>query len=84
MELWQDVLGLDEVGVNDNFFDLGGHSLNVLQVISRMQSAFDLELPLASLFKSPTIGTLAEYIETVNKAKAMFKAVAMAEGFVKE
>jgi bacitracin synthase 1 len=74
--IWAEVLGLKKVGVNDNFFDLGGHSLNVLQVISRMQSAFDLELPLASLFKSPTIGTLAEYIETVRWARESSEASA--------
>ncbi|HEY6331689.1 MAG TPA: non-ribosomal peptide synthetase [Blastocatellia bacterium] len=67
-EIWAEVLGLKNVGVNDNFFDLGGHSLNVLQVVSRMQSAFDIELPLATLFKAPTISRLADYIETVRWA----------------
>jgi acyl carrier protein len=53
------VLKLQKVGIHDNFFDLGGHSLLATQVISRVRAAFNLEIPLRTLFESPTIDELA-------------------------
>ncbi|HEY6121542.1 MAG TPA: phosphopantetheine-binding protein, partial [Pyrinomonadaceae bacterium] len=60
--IWAEFLKLNEVGVNDNFFELGGHSLLATQVVSRMRKALKCELPLRSLFESPTIAQLAEQI----------------------
>lgn len=57
--IWQEHLGLANVGVHDNFFDLGGHSLLATQVIARVRDAFDVELPLRSIFEAPTISELA-------------------------
>ena len=62
-EIWVDVLGAARVGVNDNFFDLGGHSLIATQVITRLRDAFHLALPLRVLFETPTVRTLAALIE---------------------
>ena len=59
---WAAVLGLERVGRHDNFFDLGGHSLMITQVISRVQDAFQVALPLRSLFDQPTIAELAQTI----------------------
>jgi acyl carrier protein len=56
---WCEILGLKEVGVNDNFFELGGHSLLATQVISRLRNAFQVQIPLRSLFEYPTIAGLA-------------------------
>jgi acyl carrier protein len=56
------VLSLDLVGVNDNFFDLGGHSLAATRVVSQVIKQFQLELPLQSLFQSPTIAEMAAII----------------------
>jgi len=57
--IWCDVLGLKKVGIHDNFFELGGHSLLATQVMSRLRKAFQVEIPLRSLFEMPTIEGLA-------------------------
>ncbi len=67
-EIWTQVLGLDQVGIHDNFFDLGGHSLLATQVISRVINAFKVELPIKSLFESPTVADMTVVI-TENMAK---------------
>jgi amino acid adenylation domain-containing protein len=57
--IWAEVLRLDNLSINDNFFELGGHSLLATQVIVRVRDVFQVELPLRSIFESPTIMTLA-------------------------
>ena len=61
-DIWAEFLKLDEVGVHDSFFELGGHSLLATQVVSRMRKALNCEMPLRTLFESPTIAQLAEKI----------------------
>jgi len=58
-QIWSEVLGLDHVGINDNFFDLGGHSLTAARVVTRAIKHFQLELPLAALFQAPTVADMA-------------------------
>ena len=60
---WEQILGKSRVGVNDNFFDLGGHSLIATQVISRLKNIFQVDIPLRELFETPTVAGLAEQIE---------------------
>jgi amino acid adenylation domain-containing protein len=62
VRIWADVLGLDCVGVHDNFLDLGGHSLAATRIISRVVKIFPLELPVRSLFDSPTVAEMSEII----------------------
>ncbi|MBV6623047.1 MAG: amino acid adenylation domain-containing protein [Rivularia sp. (in: Bacteria)] len=57
-EIWAEVLGLEQVGINDNFFDLGGHSLLLTQVTSRLYNALGVELTLRQIFVTPTIAKL--------------------------
>ncbi|MGH7835123.1 MAG: phosphopantetheine-binding protein, partial [Candidatus Binatia bacterium] len=62
---WAEILKLEKIGIHDNFFELGGHSLLATQVISRLRDAFRVDLPLRSLFESPTVAGLAERIDTL-------------------
>ena len=60
--IWSDVLGLEQVGIHDNFFALGGHSLSAMQVIARLRETFKVELPISWLFDYPTIVELDRQI----------------------
>jgi acyl carrier protein len=61
-EIWQDLLQVDKVGIHDNFFDLGGHSLLIVQLRSRLEEFLNREIPLVTLFQYPTIEALATYL----------------------
>ncbi|WP_138506899.1 phosphopantetheine-binding protein, partial [Nostoc sp. PA-18-2419] len=64
--IWSQVLGVERIGVKDNFFDLGGHSLLATQVLSEINSAFGLDISIQMMFESPTVAGIAAYIEAVN------------------
>jgi len=60
--LWEELFGLQRLSVNDNFFELGGNSLLGIQLISRVRKDFQVELPLNTLFETPTAAGLAAAI----------------------
>ncbi len=61
-EIWQEVLGVEQVGLHDNYFDLGGNSLNGLQVIARLRKTLQRPIPIVALFEAPTISALVAYL----------------------
>jgi amino acid adenylation domain-containing protein len=60
--IWQEVLGVGQVGADDNFFDLGGHSLRLLQVQYRLREVLGQELHAVEMFRYPTVGAMAAYL----------------------
>lgn len=68
--IWAAELNLNTVGVNDDFFALGGHSLLLARIAARVQEAFGIDLPLRVLFEASTVGALAERIETMRRSAA--------------
>jgi acyl carrier protein len=60
--IWQELLGLDRVGRQDHLFEVGGHSLLAVQLISHLRRAFGVELPVAEIFRSPRLTLLAKAV----------------------
>jgi amino acid adenylation domain-containing protein/non-ribosomal peptide synthase protein (TIGR01720 family) len=65
--IWCSILGMPEVGIHDNFFALGGHSLLMTQLLARVSTALRVDLPLRSAFDTPTIAEMAEQIEAAHQ-----------------
>jgi phthiocerol/phenolphthiocerol synthesis type-I polyketide synthase E len=61
--MWQELLGIDLIGIHDDFFALGGHSLMATQIISRVRSIFQVQLSLASIFEAPTVARFGQLVE---------------------
>ncbi|USP97309.1 non-ribosomal peptide synthase/polyketide synthase [Bacillus vallismortis] len=65
--IWQDVLGLEQVGIRDHFFDIGGHSLRATALIAKIQKQMHVQIPLRDVFRFPTIEQLAREITTMEQ-----------------
>ena len=63
--IWEEVLGREPIGITDNFFDIGGHSLKAIQVVSRIQKQTGLTVQLRDVFSNPTISSLADCLSNV-------------------
>ena len=63
-ELWERLLGIEGIGAQDSFFELGGNSLSLTQLLAQIRKCFQLELSLAALFERPTIADIALLIES--------------------
>jgi amino acid adenylation domain-containing protein len=69
-QIWCEVLKLDKIGVFDNFFDLGGHSLLGTRVVARLRATFDIDLPLRKLFELPTVAGLAAHVDVLHRNRS--------------
>ena len=74
--IWQQVLGVDKIGVHDNFFDLGGHSLTAVQALGLAQEQFAVELPLRQIFDNPSIAAIAPLLDKARLEQSVFTASA--------
>lgn len=74
-EVWQALLPVKEVGMHDNFFDLGGHSLLLAQVHSRLRELLPGEVSMLDLFRFPTVGSLAQYLSAEQAAPSSLEHV---------
>ncbi|HEV7516619.1 MAG TPA: phosphopantetheine-binding protein, partial [Thermoanaerobaculia bacterium] len=72
--VWEEVLGVERVGIDDNFFEIGGSSLLLIRLRSRLQTAVGRELPVVALFQYPTIRSFAESLPAKPVAPAEDKA----------
>jgi len=77
-DIWQAVLGIEQVGAHDSFMDLGGHSLLAIQLASRIRELFEIELSVASLYKTPTVAGLTEAIVQTLATEADAETIAKA------
>ncbi|MCP4148248.1 MAG: amino acid adenylation domain-containing protein, partial [bacterium] len=77
VEIWRDVLGLKQIGVTDNFFEIGGHSLKAINIIAQINKTFQVDLPLIVLFEKPFIKDQARYI--IHSGTTTFTAVEAVE-----
>ncbi|HEX2095689.1 MAG TPA: amino acid adenylation domain-containing protein [Longimicrobiaceae bacterium] len=67
--IWAEVLGVGRVGIHDNFFDLGGHSLRAYQAVSRVRAVLGVDLPVRALFEAPSVAGVAERIEAARRER---------------
>jgi acyl carrier protein len=75
IEIWQKLLNAKKIGINDNFFELGGHSLLAMNMVLRIQTCFDIEIPLGEIFDNPRIAQIAKYIQTREEKIKKFEQI---------
>jgi SAM-dependent methyltransferase/acyl carrier protein len=73
--IWQELLQVEQAGLHDNFFDLGGHSLLLAQVPGRLREVFDVDLPLIKLFQHTTISALTKFLREGDEEKVSFEGI---------
>ncbi len=76
-ELWRELLGLERVGLRDNFFDLGGHSLLAARTVARLRAERGIAFPLGMLFAHPLLGDFADRLDELTGAPALPAAIAV-------
>jgi amino acid adenylation domain-containing protein len=77
--IWSDLLAVERIGIHDDFFQLGGHSLIVAKLASRIRQAFKVELPMVEVFKRPTLAELAAAIERAERSERADSEAALPE-----
>ena len=76
VDIWQQLLQLDKIGITDNFFEIGGHSLLAMRVVSAIRKQLEIEIPVTNLFSNPTIAQLASYLESSDTSEMLPPLVA--------
>ena len=71
--IWQELLGIEKIGIHDSFFEKGGHSIKLIMMCSRIHKEFKIDISISELFPRPTIAELAEYIR--KKEQSIYKSV---------
>src|SRR5262249_18286087 len=66
-KLWRELLQVEQVGIHDNFFDLGGHSLLLIRLIEKLKGIVNTQVPLIDLFRFPTVNSLARFLAAEDK-----------------
>jgi amino acid adenylation domain-containing protein len=69
MQIWEEVLGIEIRSITDNFFDAGGHSLNAIQLLARINDAYQVKIPIVSIFREGTIERIADQIDFLLQQK---------------
>jgi acyl carrier protein len=69
-QIWQELLGIEPLGIHDDFFEAGGHSLLATQVMSRLYQRMGVDVPLRTLFEARTLGAFAERVDSLAGAAA--------------
>ena len=69
VKIWEEVFNRENIGINDDFFDLGGHSLTAMTIINRISSELGVNIPVAELYDKPNVGSLASYIATADDSE---------------
>lgn len=78
-KIWESILNIDHIGVNDNFFDIGGHSLLLIQVYYKIKESFKTDLAVVDMFKYSTIRSLSEYLGSKEKGDNVVEKVIQIE-----
>jgi acyl carrier protein len=73
--IWCEVLGLEKVGMRDNFFDLGGHSLLMIRIHRKLQKIIGEDISIITLFQYPTIGSLSNYLSGTGIEQSSFERI---------
>ena len=74
--IWQEIVGTEKIGIDDSFFDIGGHSLLAMQVMSQLSDSLETEIPLRIIFEHPTIRQLSSEIKTFETKTGKFETIA--------
>jgi acyl carrier protein len=74
--IWEEVLGVERVGINESFFDLGGHSLKALELVAKLRSTFQVDLPMRSLFDAATVAGISKELIAIESKPGQLEKIA--------
>jgi acyl-coenzyme A synthetase/AMP-(fatty) acid ligase/acyl carrier protein len=77
--IWADLLGLEKVGLQHNFFDLGGHSLLIIQAMARIHQQFSIEIPMRTIFEAPALVDFAAKVDQLLQTQTTTSLISLTE-----